>query len=499
MALLLSTNGPGIRDLPSGTGHVLINHSGCKFKGQGPGKTVIRVDGTYVSAFQAGAPAITGTEVSDCTIDLDGHATSLTGFITDTTYLRDLVTNNVEIINSHRAGTGIVNGGQLTTSGLYINGDGGGVQSTLTSTLTKLRSTTIRGGRFGFVLTDGGQETWGTVPGIDIDGMDIDHAYWQSPTYEEVTVTGFTANRAYVESHAGEPARAAYDCFRVLTPAVTFDSERSLRSQLARVGDRIETADRKWTEVTGFGPDGMALLDDWHAAGSFRRIPTPSALATVYRLTLGRSFYYGADFVELYFVEGSHWRDAQTNAITQPAMVPGVRMDIIRHGYIPGQTRDVDTGGITVNRPALNATVRRVSARRGFSDQISVRGVGGITEFCSVADGQDMGITATAHAGPQIVRRCQSMRSGMFGFYLAGGPSRLESCTAGGNGRHGYHGYGVAADIGDGVTTTDSFVQVRDGGMPNVTAMLANLEPQPGGFERPQPSRRSRSHRRRFT
>ena len=467
MALLYSQTEAGQSfAIPAGTqtGHVLVTQSGCTFTGAGIGRTVLRCDGTYGSAFQAGA-VVSSLTIADLTIDADDLAGVLGPLNVSAGGIQSLTLRNVEILNTPKPGIAVVNGGVLSATGVRICGIGGGIQSTTASTSTVLRSVTVKGGGYGFVNATG---TAGTVPGIDIDGMDIDHGYIAAPTYERCTPTAVTSG--YVDASNDAGARSTFDVVRLLTPVLTFDAQRSLRSQLVRLWDRIETA-TAWTEVTGFAPGGLAILDDWREIGSWRVVDAPAATATVYRVTLGRLFGYTAGRLEVSSTEPTYaaatWRDASTGAAVVPTLTAGSLVDIIRHGLGDGQARDVDTGGIHVTGSALSPVVRNVTARRGFSDQITMRGVAGILEDCIVEYGQDMGITVTETQGGQIVNRCAANRNGMHGYFIGGGGHRLSSCTGSGNGRHGY-GWGVGVDTDAG----GAFIQFRGTGnaMGNVSA-----------------------------
>lgn len=487
--LYQTTADDSVVDLSSGTGHVLVSHNRCEFRGLGPGRTVVTLDGSYPSAFQP-TVGLSSMTIRDLTIDCAHRAEVLGALSSMSGGIGSLVLHNVEVLDMQRSGIAIVNQAELEATGLTVQGDGAAVQSTESSTATVLRGMTVVGGRAGFVNSAG---ALASTPGIDIDGADIDHGYFASPTYEAVTVTGFTDTACAVNSHV-IAARSLYDCIRVLTPVLTFDTERTLRSPLVQLYDRAETADGRWAEVLGFLDDGTPRLSGWRASGSWRRTATPSAQATLYRPTLGRIFGWSSTVLMLRTGEGipeqSRWRTVSGAAAATPSMVAGVRVDVIRHGASGGQTRDVDTGAIHITASADGAVVRNVSARRGFSDIISVRGSGGLLEGCSVSLGQDMGFTIDASYYAQTVRGCQATAIGNHGFYIAqfGGtePSRIYDSAAYDNGTHG-QGYGFGADVGAELT------YIRGKGSGNFLGLAANCTVIEGAFDRPRRYARGRA------
>jgi hypothetical protein len=460
-------------------------------------RSTLRADGEFGTLFQAPFPPMTGNgqPVDELTIrrcTLDGAAlASLSSIVGGTAAAgpRRIVLEDVAIQDNHRDTIALLNSGEVIASRVSIVGNGTSILSTLDSSLTRLRQIQVTGGRAGFVVADG---PTGTVEGIDIADMEVDLGYQAATRWEAVVPVAFGPLHVDVEAHVQEHRRL-YDVLRVLTPVAEVDVEKPLGAQ-ARPWDRLELADGTWCQVLEVTAEGLARLDRWRRPGSWCAAPDPSGVATLFRVTLGRLFGWTASRLSLtangVIPAGARWRGVQGEYRPPPSLVPGTRVDVLRHGYtIAGQPtppRDVDTGGIHVTRSARSARLANVVVRRGFSDMITLRGVDTVADACVADAGQDMAFTVDGTAGPQTLRGCKASRTGMNGFHLLGGPSSLHRCHAANNGLHGY-GYGVMVEP----AAAGSFLQVRTEGDALGAVHGAELADAP--LERPRPGlRRSR-------
>lgn len=497
-----SSNGQTIElSLGATVGHFLVRHHDITIRGPKVGRAdaaTVRADGHYTTLFQTPFPVQTsnGQPVSkltlrDVTLDADA-VSSLVSVVGGTTSAGplEIVMENVAIIRTHKNTTAIVNTGVLTATGVTIVGSGGGINAGATSTATTLRTVSMHGGSFGLLCVGAGADISGLLGRFD---------YWAVPTYEAVTATGYGAAYADVTSHVTGD-RNLYDVLRYLSPVTTFDAAGSLRSPLVQVYDRIEVADGTWTQVIGFGPGNTAMLDEWRAAGSWRVTSNPTGTATVYRVSLGRSYGYSGNRILMQtgqgFPSGARWRSVIGETMETPSTGGGSRLDLIRVG---GSNRDVDSGGVHITADATSSVIRDSTVIGGWSDMITLRGAGTVAERCQADLGQDMCFTVDGTNDRITVRNCHASRAGYTGFHLTGGPSDLYSCRADDNGTHN-----DGSSDHCGVTTTGdcvgSTLQVRGSG--NVGTLLGGAISgvSPGGFEstRAVASRsraRSRSYR----
>lgn len=460
MALLFTQASDGQRiDMPAGlhVGHPLVTRDGCHFAGAGADRTIIRLDGTYGTGFQAGA-VLGEVTVSDCTIDCDLRAGITTAFNAQAAGFSKVILRRVRVINMHWIGTAVLDSSELDVETLWTEGSGGGVQVHTGATLARLRSVDVVGGKFGLVVSD--SDDPGSIPGLDVNGLTIDLLCSQSPTFEVATATAVSPTGiacSHVLAH-----RSPNDLVRVLVPVCDYDPDRTLRDQRASVGDRIECGNA-WTRITGIsGTDRQ--LDPWREHESMRRVD-PSGPAVVYRCFYGGVLGYQEGLVIL----RNGWRTAAGEEMGTPLLSAGHRVDIVRHG-ITGGPRDYDTGAVHVTKSALSPVIRRVSVRDGGSDLVSVRGPGGILSHCHASIGRDYAITVTAHHGAQTVEHCQAEDSGVGGFYLGGGASVLTSCRADRNGWNG-GGYGFAFHQQPGNPDHDTGSTVSGTGADNHTAL----------------------------
>ena len=497
IAAATSSNGQRIDLAPGVTlGHFLIRHHDVTIAGPKRGNAkaaTVRADGQFGTVFQVPYPLTTpdGQPVSKLTLrdlTVDGDSlTALSSLVGGTAAAGPLQLDleNVELVNVSRSTIALLNANRLTATSVHMPGlDGGGVKIGQAATSTVIRSCSTTGGKYGLQDSDPADASgYGTIPGIDVDGYTDAGDYWHTPTAEVVTPTAFTASYVDVESHVNAH-RSLYDCVRVLTPVLDYDSDATLRSPLVQVWDLVETADA-WSRVM---PDGH--LDAWRARGSWRIVPQPGGEATVYRIALGRS-YNASDTAgnRIYLRAGgvtppsSTWRTI-SGAVTLPSVVAGMRVDIIRHG-LGGGPRDFDVGGIHITEAGLDARLARCSVRGRASDNISCRGRGTVATHCYSERSQDTNFTLTADAGGQVLKRCQSTAAGVDGYFLGHGASRLESCTATDNGRHG-EGWGVLCYEHEdpALDGTGSRCQVRgNGGSSGLISRSDCLDPD--GFPRP--------------
>lgn len=470
-----TTEANQIVTVPAGThvGHILVAHTGCTIRGAGIGVSTVRLDGTYAEGVRPGASVATCT-IEDLTIDADQNAT-VAAVLEIGGGIARMTATRVEVLDHAVDCIAVYNRDRVTLNDCRIVGSGAGALHYTGATSTVVRGATVIGGRYGFLNV--------AADGIDLADMSTRHDYWAVPTYESVTVTAYDARGATVTSHDSDN-RSSGDIMRHLVPVTTFDPEDGLRDRRVRLRDRVETADGRWTQVIDFAPDGTAVLDDWRSAGLWRPIDTPDAVATVYRVVLGR--IVTAQAQRLDFQTGGttpaspRWRHVDGSTAPTPDLRPGSRLDIIRHGAV--DLRDTDTGAFHVTENARGARLTRCKAVGGASDTISLRGIGTVAEACSTDLGSDMGFTVDGANGRVTVRGCQAKRTGRTGFHLTGGPSDLYSCWAAGNGtiNDGSGDYGVT-------TTSDcggSTLQVR--GLNNLDGLIAGhiTEATPGGFER---------------
>jgi hypothetical protein len=438
---------------PAGThvGHILLSKHDCTFQGAGIDDTIIRGDGTYASVLQGAILADGGVSKAtlvDMTIDADNLAAHA-AVLESNGALLELVLQNVRILGTRRGARAILNRGIVRATDIEIIGSGGGIHHHTGATITAINGCQVEGSSWGFVNTSAGAA--GTMTGITLTDFHVRHDFWASPTYEAVTVTEYGAQHAIVASHVADH-RNAYDVLRALTPIGTF--EASIPSPVvagAQPWDRVEVSDGRWTQVLAM--DGAkAVLDTWRASGLWVPVATPtSGTATVYRVSLGRLYGWEEEGERLDIAtvgaELSYWRGVG-GGLLNPELIAGSRLDILRHAYTGAAAaagvRDVDTGGIHITDSAGRAVLRDCTVRGGFSDMITMRGIGGRATRCSVDLGQDMGFTIDGGNDRQVLVDCTSRRAGFNGFWLANGASELYRCTAVANGLHGDGGgYGV--------------------------------------------------------
>jgi hypothetical protein len=443
-------------------GHVLVRHHSVVIDGDVAGETssraTLQADGQFNTLFVCPFPVQTpdGQPVGTLTIrncTLDGASIStLVGVVGGTVAAGPvrIVLDNVVIVDHHRNTTAVLNAGELDAGGLSIYGNGGGVLSDLTSTVTRLRDVSIVGGKFGYAIADEDGGDPGVVPGVDIDGLNIILDYWANPSYEAVEVTGYGPIYADVAGHVAAD-RSLYDVLRALTLLGTFAADDPAPIvPLARPWDRVEVADGRWSQVLGVSPSTGALrLDTWRAAGSWTPVATPSGTASCWRVSLGR--YMGelqANRLALQTGGGipgyALWRGV-AGGLAQPEFGAGSRLDIIRHGLTNPSVRDVDTGAVHVTKSGLNARLRRLRARGSFSDVYSFRGVGTQVYDARARLNQDMAFTVDGEHDRQQLDLCVAEYAGFHGFILLHGPSDLRGGRANDCGTHG-HGYGVVVE-----------------------------------------------------
>jgi hypothetical protein len=281
--------------------------------------------------------------------------------------------------------------------------------------------------------------------GIDIEDVTSIHDYWATPTYEAVTATAYDDLGVDVTSHV-EADRSLYDVIRHLAPVLTFQVANGLRTTRARAWDRVEMTDGTWSQVLSIDSQGAAVFDEWREPGSWRPTTEPSGIATLYRVTMCRYLTGTATRLEMQSNDeppAPRWRYVTGGTAPTPSVATGTRLDVVRAG---GSNRDTDTGACHITETAINARVKGWIARGGWSDQITLRGVGSTAEECSTDLGQDMGFTVDGTDGPCTLTRCHAARTGRSGFHVTGGPSNLYACSAVGNGLHndGSGDYGCA-------------------------------------------------------
>lgn len=419
--------------IPPGThvGHIVLTRKRCKFVGT-PGASIIQLDNSYNTGIRCTVLAET-VETEGITWDCRNLVTPAVVYEINANI--PLWTSTDDTILGHRKGNNAVyNRGVFRGNDLVIVGSGGGLYHYTGATEITIRGATIIGGQFGFVNV--------APAGIDLRDVSGVFDYWATPTYEACTVVAFGESYVDVVDHV-DADRSLYDVLRALTPLGTFTADEvSPIVAGARAWDRVEVADGRWTQVLGVRPDGVLRLDTWRAAQSWYPISTPTGTATLFRVSLGR--YLGETQANRLSIKTNlgepgyaHWRGVE-GGLTQPELVAGSRLDIVRHGLGGASAqRDVDTGFIHVTDTAVDAQLRRIRSRGGFSDQVSVRGLRTLVYDARVRLGQDMGFTVDGAVGPQELDLCVSDASGFNGFVLVNGPSVVRASFANENGTHG--------------------------------------------------------------
>jgi hypothetical protein len=478
MAIVLSTVIAGqAATLAAGTfdGHVLANHAGCSLTGAGPGRTIVRPDGTYNTFVRAVANRESFT-LANLTIDCRNRADLAAAFEVNA-HIPLFTANNVEILGVRRGGYAVSQEGIFRGTGISYEGDGAGILHHDAATETTLRGWRQVGGQYVFANTSG--------VGIDLDGIDYTGSYAHTPTSEPVTAVSYDAFGVDVSSHVEED-RSSGDIIRYLSPVLEYDAETTLRSPLVRWRDRIEVTGVAWTWAR---PDGHA--DTWRAWGSWRPAPQPSGTAKVYRLVLGRMVAYvpGQNRLAFQTLTGGQlrppaprWRYIDGSTAPTPTLAAGSRLDIVRVGDPANNgTRDTDSGAVNIGDTSVGAKLTRSTFHGGASDQVTVGGVGSVVVGCYVGWGYDEGFTVRGGNGRVTVDRCHAAYQGRTGIHLNDGPSDLYSCYASGNGtiNDGSGDYGASATGLVGCT-----LQVRDAGIRNLDGLFPpGVDATPGGFE----------------
>lgn len=444
----------------SHTGHILVSHTGCTVNGAGIDSTTVVLDGTYTEGVRPGASVATFT-LKNLTLDCAG-LTGVTAPIEIGGGIASVTLENVRILDHARGSIAIYNRGVLSATGIEIIGNGGGINHFTGATSSVVRGMVVTGGQYGFVNV--------AAAGIDIDDVTSIYDYWACPTYEAVTATAYGDIYADVTSHV-QADRSLYDVIRHLAPVATFQVANGLRGRGVQQWDRVEMSDGRWTQILSVDSSGVAVLDTWRAASKWRPVAEPTGLATVYRVTLGRYLTGNATRLEMQSngePVSPHWRSVTGEIAATPTTATGTRLDIIRAG---SSNRDTDTGACHITENAIDASVKRWISRGGWSDQITLRGVGSTAEECSTDLGQDMGYTVDGTDGRMTLTRCHAARTGRSGFHVTGGPSDLYACSAIGNGLHndGSGDYGCAMQVG----TTASHVEMV--GRDNLDGLVAGV------------------------
>lgn len=436
--LFPQTSDDQVITVPPGThvGHIVLTKKRCRFVGT-PGQSIIKLDNSYNTAIRATALCESVT-TEGITWDCRDLVAPGVGYEINSSI--PLWTSTNDVIQGHRKGSyAVYNRGAFRGTNLTIIGSGGALYHYTGSTELKIRGCLVVGGQFGFVNA-------GVGIGIDIEDLQARFDYWATPTYEQCTPTAYGATYVDVVSHVvGD--RSLYDVVRALTPLGTFVSDAASPVVAnARVWDRVEVAGVAWTQVLGVRHDGVLRLDQWRSWGGWYPVTAPvAATATLYRVSLGRLM--GATVTRLDLQTGSspgyaHWRGVE-GGLTTPALVAGSRVDIVRHGLTNPAVRDVDTGIVHITDISTNAKLRGARARGGFSDQITLRGLGTKAYDCRARLGQDMGFTVDGTVGRQALDLCFAEQNGFNGFTVLGGPSDIRSSYANENGTHG-DGYGAS-------------------------------------------------------
>lgn len=460
----------------SHTGHVLVSHTGCTVNGAGPGRTIVALDATYAEGVR-GAASVADFTLKNLTLDCGGLAGVTVPLEIVVGAIASMTVENVEIRGHARGTIAIYNRGAFHGTSLQIIGDGGGINHFTGATATTIRGCRMLGGLYGFVNT--------AAVGIDIDGLDWQGDYWQSPRYEAVTATGYGATYADVASHVSGD-RSIYDVLRCLSVVTTFDAETTLRSSSVQEFDRVEMADGTWTRVLGVGPGNQVMLDEWRRSGSWRPASQPSGTATVYRITLGMLFTSTSTRLKIQtdslVPESPRWRAVTGETAPTPSAGNGSRLDIIR---VAGSNIDTDTGGVHITEHAVGAVIRNSTVRGGRSDLITLRGTGTVAENCIADLGGDMCFTVDGTNDRVTVRSCTGKRAGRRAFYVDGGPSDLYSCAAYDNGtvNDGSDDYAVTTQPG----CEGSTLQIRgrsSSGAQATWGLLGGVitDVSPGGF-----------------
>jgi len=444
MGLVLTQSGPGVTvPIPIGVteGTVLVTEPNCTFAGTDRNTCTLRSDG-LLSVLFAFSTVVTTVTIQDCTLDCNNLSNVLAAISSNTNC--PLVTLlRVNILGVTKDGISVVNGARVHLEDCYFQSNGSAIQSLTTSTETYIKNCSQRGGRASFTLSDG---TASTVPGIKIYGFNTKPHYFQSPTYESCTITSIGTNYVDVASHV-ETDRSFADCLRLMAVRGLWTPANGPLS-FGEKWDRIEAADGRWNYITKVCGDGTRELAGWHTANSWKPASSSSlAECTVWSLVTGRLGNWTSTRLDLtYFGNwpNARWRTVDGVTVQLPV---ATRLDILRHGVVVGNAfRDVDTG-FHITASGTQAYVSGVTVEGGFSDMITVRAAGSLTEDCSVDIGQDMGFTCDCTTGAQTWNRCTSNKAGVFGFIVDQGPATLLDVTVTNSGLHGEGVYGHGVDM----------------------------------------------------
>jgi hypothetical protein len=459
--------------VPVGTtvGTVRVTKNNVTFRGSDRDTCIIQGDATFAFVFQiSGATPSTNITVENCTIDCNNNPSITGAFGTDVPDLELLTLNNVKIIGVPRGGIAIVNEASLVCNSVEIVGDGGGIQCTQDAISTDTSGgVIIRGCKFGFVVSSG----YGPTVPVNLANMKIYHDYWANPTYEECEIVSVDATGVNVSSN--ETAhRSITDVIVLLVPTSHFVVGEEV--PYIQWG-RAETSDGRWAQIIN------GVITQWHGDGTWRPTPDPTdEYVTAYTVVLGKLWSATSQRLSTYHSSSitpyPHWRTPDGRVVPTVFAQGATVCRILRANLNSTTTRDVDTGGIHCTDSALNPVVRNCYVRGGFSDCITVRSAGTISE-CLVEYGQDMGYTVDGTDGSISVVNSVARGCGVHGFTFILGNSTLSRLKAYDNGIHKEYGYGVRID--DGIVATGNGIDGED----NYSGLVYGHFIQPANVVRP--------------
>jgi hypothetical protein len=430
------------------SGVVRVTKNACTIEGTDRDNCIIRSDGSlgFTNLIQSsGSTPVDSLTIRNCTLDMNNQSGMSLCVGSDLGALDVLYLDNVRIINTHRNTKAILNDSYLYCTDVEIWGTGGGLQITQRSHTTFVNGYKQYGGRFGIINSDVGPAN--TIESVCLWNCEIFLDYWESPTYESADIVSVGQTYVEVASHV-EADRSFADCLRLLNPIGTYDASL-ISPPFGEQWDRVELADGTWTYIESVIA-GYRKLAPWRNAGTWNLHGPVTGTATVYSVVIGRMGEYTGNQLKLTFAgiwPTPRWRTVNGTTVVNPQ---ATRLDIIRHGISNPSVRDIDSGGIHLNKQCDAPYMNNIYVRGGFSDEITVRSRNAIVENCTVLYGQDMGFTMDSREGAQSYINCTAISSGVYGFTTvgSGGTITMLDVSAINCGWHGEGLYGIGVEIG---------------------------------------------------